>query len=97
MTNEQLQILMLNVVSRLEKAIEEADAGLENVPRHKGQIYTGKASMSGLAALCKKNPEDWKETEEMAIALDPIAELAEELRLQAQALFSEVTLGGPAT
>ena len=86
MTDLQLQILLLNIVARLEAAIIEADLSLENVPRHKGQRYIGKARLPGLAALSKKNPDDWEETEESPVALTELIEVVGDIRSQADAL-----------
>ncbi|MDH3325878.1 MAG: hypothetical protein OEM38_04070 [Gammaproteobacteria bacterium] len=86
MTNEQLSLLLTSIKKNLDTAIDTADSLIVHDSRHKETRYVGKAPFPAMAAMGKKNPEEWKEYDGDAIALDVIRDESEELQKHIDAL-----------
>ena len=80
MTNEQLSILLTSIKKSLDTAIDTADSLIVHDSRHKEGRYVGKSPFPAIAAIGKKNQEEWQEYDGDAIALDVIRKESEALQ-----------------
>ncbi len=86
MSNEQLKIMLLNIIARLEKAIVLADEQLliHEVKRHKEPKYIGDNLIPPF--LSEKQGKDWVLIDGDAVALDEIRNVIDDIKEQADIL-----------
>ncbi len=98
MSNEQLKIMLLNIIERLQRATKHADQQLmiHDVKRQRMVIYVGKDDMSSF--LEKKdikekgdkpwprNPKDWITQDGPACALNELQNMINDMKQQVDAL-----------
>jgi len=86
MSNEQLAIMLLNIIARLEKATFIADEKLliHKVTRHKESKYIGKNLIPPIQT--KKEGKDWVLIDGDVVALDEIRNVIDDIKEQADIL-----------
>ncbi len=86
MSNEQLKIMLLNIIARLEKAIVLADEELliHKVTRHKESKYIGNNLIPPI--LAKKQGKDWVLIDGDVVAFDEIRNVIDDIKEQTDIL-----------
>ena len=79
MTNEQLSVLLGNIISRIECAIEDGEMNISGakVDRNKEDRYTGppdikSARVAGIIFGGRNNQDEWQEVETTAKCFNPL-------------------------